>query len=80
MHTASPFPLECPKNEDLVIKPAVAGTLSVMRGASKHKVKRVVTTSSVVAIYKPTDEKKTFFTVNDWTDVTNKKVTAYWSV
>jgi dihydroflavonol-4-reductase len=34
----------------LIIKPAVEGTLSVMRAAHKHKVKRVVITSSAVAM------------------------------
>lgn len=50
VHTASPFPLESPKDENVLIRPAVEGTLAVMRAAHKHKVKRVVITSSVAAI------------------------------
>ena len=53
VHTASPFPIENPKNEDVLIKPAVEGTLAVMKAAQINKVKRVVVTSSVAAIYKP---------------------------
>ena len=51
VHTASPFPLETPKDENTLIRPAVEGTLAVMRAAHKHKVKRVVITSSVAAIF-----------------------------
>lgn len=31
LHTASPFPAENPKHEDEVIKPAVDGTLHVLK-------------------------------------------------
>lgn len=57
VHTASPFPLEKPKDEQVLIKPAVQGTLAALRGAQKHKVKRVVVTSSVVSMWKTTDPK-----------------------
>ena len=50
MHTASPFVLNPPKDENELIRPAVEGTLAVVRAAHKHKVKRVVITSSVVSI------------------------------
>jgi dihydroflavonol-4-reductase len=42
-----------------------------MRAAHKHKVKRVVITSSVAAIFgqKPENQKE-IYTENDWTDVT----------
>ena len=71
VHTASPFPLETPKDENVLIRPAVEGTLAVMRAAHKHKVKRVVITSSVAAIFghKPEDQKE-IYNENDWTDVT----------
>jgi nucleoside-diphosphate-sugar epimerase len=69
VHTASPFPIEQPKNEDVLIKPAVEGTLSVMRAAHKHRVKRVVITSSCASIMcqKPENHKEVF-TENDWSD------------
>ena len=69
VHTASPFPVKQPKNEDELIKPAVDGTLAAMKGALKHKCTRVVITSSIAAIYKSTDKKKSHFTDEDWTDV-----------
>ena len=40
-----------------------------MRAAHKYKVQRVVITSSVAAIYRNADKKKTHFTVEDWTDL-----------
>lgn len=40
-----------------------------MRAAHTHKVKRVVITSSVVAIHLSRDPKKKHFTVDDWTDL-----------
>ena len=69
VHTASPFPMEAPKNEDDLIKPAVQGTLACMKGGHANKVERIVITSSVVAIF-ATDKSKTHFTVEDWTDPT----------
>lgn len=50
IHTASPFPLEQPRNEMELIEPAVTGTNAVLRGCSLSKVKRLVITSSVAAI------------------------------
>ena len=49
VHTASPFILKV-KNDDEIIKPAVEGTLAVMKACHKHGVKRLVITSSVAAI------------------------------
>ena len=60
-----------------LITPAVNGTLAAMKGCKKHGVKRIVITSSVAAIYKPTDLKQTSFSRNDWTDVKSKAVGAY---
>jgi dihydroflavonol-4-reductase len=51
VHTASPIPIKQPDDEELLIKPAVEGTLSVLRAASKHKVKRVVLTSSGLTVF-----------------------------
>ena len=51
VHTASPFTMDIPKDENVLVKPAVEGTLAVMRAAHKYKIKRVVLTSSIVAIY-----------------------------
>lgn len=50
MHIASPCPLELPKDDMELIRPAVEGTLAVMKGCHIHKVRRVVITSSMSAI------------------------------
>lgn len=53
VHTASPFPIEGVKDEMVLIKPAVDGTLAVMEACLQHKIKRVVITSSVAAVICP---------------------------
>lgn len=74
-HTASPFVLEEPKDENELIKPAVDGTLAVMKGCKNAGVKRVVITSSIAAIVYcedidvPDDEK---FTEENWTDMNSE--------
>ena len=54
IHVASPFPAQQPKDEMEVIGPAVEGTKNVLEACAKTKggVKRVVLTSSCVAIYR----------------------------
>lgn len=53
IHVASPFPNATPKTEDEIIKPAVEGTTNVLEACVKSStVKRVVLTSSCVAIYR----------------------------
>jgi dihydroflavonol-4-reductase len=76
LHLASPFPLELPENEDEVIIPAREGTLRVLRAAAASGVKRVVLTSSIVAITEGhTDYGKTF-DESDWSDLEGK-ITPY---
>jgi dihydroflavonol-4-reductase len=51
-HVASPNPAEVPRNEDDLIRPAVDGTLRVLRAAAKSgDVRRVVLTSSLDAVF-----------------------------
>lgn len=70
VHTASPFPSKPPKDENELIRPAVEGTLAVMRAAHQHKVKRVVITSSAVAIMHPRHEdEKEIYNEGDWSHV-----------
>ena len=38
IHTASPFPGEKPRDENVIIKPAVEGTMAVVKAAHKYKV------------------------------------------
>ena len=77
LHVASPFILGVPKHEDELIKPAVSGVDFVVKAAIKHKVKRVVLTSSGASIT-DTHDGKTHFTEEDWTDVNHPKTTAYY--
>ena len=70
MHTASPFPLASPKDENDLIRPAVEGTLRALRAAKNSGVKRVILTSSVAAIYGrelPSDVESYDETM--WTDI-----------
>ena len=62
VHTASPFPLKAPKDENTLIKPAVEGTLAAMKACHKNKVERIVITSSVASIAYISDKTKTHFT------------------
>ena len=77
VHTASPFPESEPKDENMIIKPAVEGTLAVMRAAQYNKVKRVVITSSSVAImvHLPNNTKE-LYNESDWSDL--KACNAYY--
>lgn len=49
LHIASPFLLGSP-TEDQVVKPALQGTMNVLEAVLKHGVKKVVLTSSIVAM------------------------------
>ena len=72
MHTASPFPIASPKDENELIRPAVEGTLRALRAAKNAGVKRVILTSSVAAIYGcELPSGKTEYDETMWTDVTH---------
>jgi len=69
LHVASPFPAPAhvPDNEDELIRPAVQGTLRVLRACADHGVKRVVLTSSIAAITAGYDRADhTTRTEDDW--------------
>ncbi|HEX6352254.1 NAD-dependent epimerase/dehydratase family protein [Actinophytocola sp.] len=68
MHTASPFPAGSPKSDDELVRPAVDGTLRVLRAAVDAGVKRVVLTSSVAAVATGHREEKVR-TEADWSVV-----------
>jgi dihydroflavonol-4-reductase len=53
VHVASPFPVAQPKEAAALIGPAVGGTGRVLRAAAAAGVRRVVVTSSTVAIADP---------------------------
>ena len=69
LHVASPFPETIPDDENELIVPAREGALRVLRAARDIGVKRVVLTSSFVAIgfgHEPRDEP---FDETTWTNV-----------
>lgn len=78
MHTASPFPLTQPKDEDELIRPAVDGALRALRAARTAGITRVILTSSTVAIsgsaLPPGDSS---FDETNWTDPTDPTVSPY---
>jgi dihydroflavonol-4-reductase len=76
LHIASPFVVKVPKYENELIKPAVEGTLRALKAAKKAGVKRVVLTSSTVAMQ---GGKHGIVKIDQdsWTDVNEKTVTAY---
>lgn len=76
-HVASPFPLQQPRDENELIRPAVDGTLRVLRAARDSGVTRVVLTSSYAAIGYGHGKGEKVFTEEDWTDVDGPGVQAY---
>lgn len=75
VHTASPFPLAQPKDENLLIGPAVGGTLRALRAAHAAGITRVVLTSSSAAII--ASERSGTFDEASWADATLPTTSAY---
>ena len=78
IHTASPFPLAQPKDEDDLIRPAVDGTLRALRAAKAAGIDRVVLTSSAVAIMqrdRPSAGDR--YTEADWSDLERPGASPY---
>ena len=70
MHTASPFPIASPKDENELIRPAVEGTFRALKAAHQAGVKRVILTSSNAAVYGcDLPEGKYAYDESLWTDV-----------
>ena len=67
LHVASPFILEVPSDENVLIKPAVDGTLRVLNACSRAHVKKVVLTSSVAAVAYGHGAEKTY-DESDWSN------------
>lgn len=74
IHVASPFLLAEPKDENLMITPAVEGTKRIINTAVKAGIKRIVLTSFVVSIAagKPSGT----YGPDSWSDV-DKNIGAY---
>ena len=78
MHTASPFPMSQPKDEDDIVRPAVDGALRALKAAQAAGIKRVVMTSSTVSIMsKDLAPGQTEFTEADWSDTNHPTINPY---
>jgi dihydroflavonol-4-reductase len=78
MHTASPFPLVQPKDEDDLIRPAVDGALRALRAAHAAGINRVVLTSSTAAISgSALPAEDVAFDEKNWTDPNDPDIAAY---
>ncbi|KAI0759550.1 D-lactaldehyde dehydrogenase [Trametes elegans] len=73
IHTASPLPNESIADPKEYIEPAVKGTLSILESALKSNIKRVVITSSVVAV-SSRDDPPRVYTEDDWNSSAVKTV------
>ena len=70
MHTASPFPIASPKDENELLRPAVDGTLRALKAAKNAGVNRVILTSSNAAVYGcDLPAGKSEYDETMWTDV-----------
>jgi len=76
MHVASPFFSRIPKDENELIRPAVEGTLRALKAAHNAGIKRVVLTSSMVAMLGAVKGDENI-NHNSWTDVNAKHASAY---
>jgi nucleoside-diphosphate-sugar epimerase len=79
LHVASPFPMKNPKDDDEVIRPARDGAVRVLKAARRAGVKRVVLTSSIVAVTLAWPEAPTgyVFDETDWTNPKRPDITIY---
>ncbi|MCV9926558.1 aldehyde reductase [Flavobacterium sp. LS1R49] len=77
LHVVSPIFLRVPKHEDGIIKPAVEGTLRVLKAARNAGVKRVVMTSNFSAVGYSHKDKTTLITEADWTDPNEKGLSIF---
>ncbi|MDG2199177.1 MAG: NAD-dependent epimerase/dehydratase family protein, partial [SAR324 cluster bacterium] len=80
LHVASPYFVREPTNESEYIKPACEGTLRVLKSAQKAKVKKVILTSSIVAMMgKVLDSNEDTGTIDSrsWTDENSSNINTY---
>jgi nucleoside-diphosphate-sugar epimerase len=77
LHIASPIFLRLPKNEDEMIRPAVDGTLRVLKAAREAGVKRVIMTSNFGAVGYSHKDKNTIITEESWTNPNEKGLSTY---
>jgi nucleoside-diphosphate-sugar epimerase len=77
LHVASPIYSTLPKDENEMIRPAVDGTLRVLKAARNAGVKRVVVTSNFGAVGYSHKDPNTTITEAEWTDPNQKDLSSY---
>jgi nucleoside-diphosphate-sugar epimerase len=68
LHVASPIVHDIPKDESIMIRPAVDGTLRVLKAAVAEGVKRIVVTSNFGAVGYSHKDPDTVITEKEWTN------------
>ena len=77
-HVASPFPIEQPRDREALVPAAREGVLRVLNASKDAQVKRIVVTSSMVAMmYRANRPKQLEVDETDWTDPEWGKLSAY---
>ncbi|WP_181408095.1 NAD-dependent epimerase/dehydratase family protein [Pararhizobium mangrovi] len=77
VHAASPFPLRQPKDPNVLVRPAVDGTMRVLKAAVAAGAERFVQTSSIAAIYPGHSAKSTTIDESFWADLGSEAASAY---
>ena len=77
-HVASPFPIEQPRDREALVPAAKKGALRVLDASKKAEVKRIVFTSSMVAMmYRENRPRQLEVDESDWTNPEWNKLSAY---
>lgn len=78
IHTASPFVTTIPKDPQILVKPAVEGTVRALNAGMATSVKRIVLTSTIGAVaYGHGKNNQEILTEKSWTNIDGADVTPY---
>lgn len=77
VHVASPFPIVQPKDPAVLVRPAVEGTMRVLKIAAAAGVSTFVQTSSTAAIYPGHGNQRKPYTPEDWANLDSAAATPY---
>jgi len=69
IHTAAPYPIDDPRDENELVIPIRDGTLRVLRASQVEGIKRVVIVSSLGAIFDGHIGENRIFDESDWADI-----------
>ena len=77
-HVASPFPMDQPRDREALVPEARQGALRVLEAARAKGARRIVLTSSMVAMmYRADRPNRMVVTESDWTDAEWDRLSAY---